>query len=144
QAELAKSESYEVFESDNSTYNITWICNHANLTSTNIVHLEAPSFCLMQQASGIFKTVNISDTTNYAGIKMLAIKYSRGRPPNNGRIHRADEDKTSSKKSASKYKHDGMVLKLITYINIAVNCNKSQVPATKRLRGQPLKNAKQK
>ncbi|CAG8715935.1 7915_t:CDS:2 [Gigaspora rosea] len=204
QAELAKSESYEVFESGNSAYNVIQICNYTNLTSKNIVHLGAPGFCiclhpqqtrtpselntvyphivqtfrqllsyhhgafagLMQQASkyvmehgkipelpqkgpnitqpSIFETVSISDTTNYDEIKMPAIKHSRGRPPNNGRIHSADENKMSSKKSAGKRKIDDMVLKPITCVNTAENCDKSQVPAAKRSRGRPPKNAEQK
>ncbi|CAG8546721.1 21066_t:CDS:1 [Gigaspora margarita] len=89
----------------------------------------------------IFETVSIFDTTNYDEIKMPAIKRSRGRPPNNGRICSADENKMSSKKSAGKRKHDDMVLKPITCVNTAEN---SQVPATKRSRGRPPKNAEQK
>ncbi|CAG8834579.1 15201_t:CDS:2, partial [Gigaspora margarita] len=91
QAELAKSESYKVFKSGLMQQVSEYVIEHSKIPELS---QKGPNIT----QSSIFETVSISDTTNYDEIKMLAIKHSRGCPPNNEHIHSADENKISSEK----------------------------------------------
>ncbi|CAG8818292.1 6445_t:CDS:2, partial [Gigaspora margarita] len=118
--ELSQKQAYESFLHQNKYRHDEQLpsYHHGAFTGPNITQ------------SSIFETASISNTTNYDEIKMPAIKRSHGCPTNNGCIRSADENKMSSKKSAGKRKHDDMVLKSITCVNTAENCDKSQVLAT--------------
>ncbi|CAG8638035.1 11291_t:CDS:2 [Dentiscutata heterogama] len=141
QAKLAKSESYEVFKSTElNTVYLYIVQTFKQLPS----HHHDAFASLMQQASEYIiehdkipellqRELKCQQSNIYIDVyQIIDIFYS------------IDENKTSLKKSAGKYKHDKIVVKLIICISTATNCNKSQVPVIKHLRGRSPKNAKQK